>query len=209
MQLVNMNGNQPNFGQVNIVRVSKKAFQNPKDYKECNRVFSIEVSSAIGDLQGRLAALLALFGIGGKNIHKAYTILESPGYAYIEGVMKKQTIPSRHWLSLHTDFPVNIPADDGYHKFFVLTGEDKDNALKIVNTNYLFKIFKSVSNASKGHKEKVNRDPRAKDRLYIHTGVAYELDTDFNKIIENGELHEFKIDDLGEIANISSQFGVK
>ena len=48
---VNQNNN-TNFGQVNLVRVSKKAFKNPENMKACKRDFIIQIDKINGDKIG-------------------------------------------------------------------------------------------------------------------------------------------------------------
>ena len=48
------NQNSPSFGQVNIVRVSKKAFKNPEKGMQCSKEFVTGINKAKGRLFGSI-----------------------------------------------------------------------------------------------------------------------------------------------------------
>ena len=121
LSAVNQNVNcNPSFGQVNIVRVSKKAFSNPEDLKACSKEFGKVLDKASGNILGGFDKYLALFGFG----RKAKTFHNLEG---IKGINI-----------------VRLQGKEDEHTFCVLTGAEKDVAAKMSSLSAGIKILKEL-----------------------------------------------------------------
>lgn len=195
---------QPKFGQNYLVQVAKNAFTNQDDLQNVSRVFSASVRGIVGDAPSSLDKILGKFGIPQKHF-KVFTFLESPLRLQIAEDLKSADAPSIHWFSQHIGSPVKPPIDPNYHSFFVLTQENRDNALNLFSRKRMKFVVNQIStlmqklraiNAQDMTPEKIARENK-KNIYWIHA----QLDGLLAKEVGESD-KSFKIDSLSELPKV-------
>lgn len=120
MNITPVQNNKQSFTSVNLVQVSKTAFQNPMDFKVANKTFINICNKSFGELNGNLSNLLTLFGFG-KQTNKTLAFLESPLFINIKKLCEKKKLPN----------PQKI-MDEDYFSFYILTKGNKDAAFDML-----------------------------------------------------------------------------
>lgn len=197
---------QPNFGQVNLIQIPKKAFQNPENFRMCSKEFSkaVDKTTGSGFILGRLMEnLLTLLGLGGKRTCKTYTQLESRSYSMCESLLNKMGY-SLEWLEQNTGTKLKKPLNKDMHSFYLLTNEHKDGMLPYVKVSNTFKLMMPHL------KEGVLKHPsdNQMSTLYATAKVGEKMDKQFEEVIAGSKIHEFKLENLGELKNIADKLGV-
>lgn len=197
---------QPNFGQVNLIQIPKKVFYNPENFRMCSKEFSkaVDKTTGSGFIFGRLMEnLLTLLGLGGKRTSKIYTQLESRSYALCESLLNKMGY-SLEWLEQNTGTKLKKPLNKDMHSFYLLTNEHKDGMLSYVKVGNTFKLMMPHL------KEGVLKHPsdNQMSTLYAAAKVGEKLDKQFEEVIAGSKIHEFKLENLGELKEIADKLGV-
>ena len=189
----NTNYYTPNFKQVNLVQVSKKAFKNPEKFFECSDTFSRTLGKLVNQVE--LTSLQeTLAKCGYSQPIKFLSIIESPGFLNIKNFLEKSGGKSLEWLKSITgiNFPTALAED--YHSFIVLTKNEIYHYYQ--NLGY----GNEVDCINRAHKatlyETENAIPKA------HVKFAEFMDENFKKVIDNKPIKKFKIESLDELENI-------
>ena len=179
LSAVNSNTNyNPSFGQVNLVRVSKKAFSKPEDLKACSREFGRALDKASGNIFGVFDNVLALIGLG-------------------------KLAKTTHFLSGFKG--VNIfgkPAAEGEHVFCVLTGADKNTAASMSTIRSAIRLTKEYITKC-GSVARVPENPAKRE-----VGIGELLSEKVRAAINVENPIEFKIENLQELLNLKAKLGL-
>lgn len=193
--------NQPAFKSINLIQVSKKAFENSDDLRAVNDSFSKATSKVTGKINNKFTDFLVSLGLGSKLI-KTIGFLEQPRYIEIMEELKKLGGGlSLNWLSQNTKTPIKEPLSKDFHSFYIYTKRNKDKVLvansvssqeNLATINSLafakYMVNKSNSNCNDLTKKLVEEN-----RLIL--GI---IDTD----LHYEPVHKFVINDLSELPDI-------
>ncbi len=191
----------PSFKAVNLVKISHKAFANPKNYKECSEVFGKTLHQATGEkLRGFLRSIIVYFTP--KPLKTMY-IFENPSYRHaVKSMQETGNNYSLNWLKQNTQLPVKDVIDENYHSFYVFTKEHKNGYANICN--------ESIKNISKAVDEGCEKYPNNEKMalLYAETKIGTEEDKAVTKLLENTPVNEFSLQSLDEVKNIVKNLDV-
>lgn len=189
------NNNQLNFGSVNLIQVSKKAFKNPDNAKAAAIEFTKKANKATGE--NILSGLLTLMGIGKKHT-KHISYLEQPGHTVIEESLRKNGNYSINWLSQNTDIPIKKSLSSEHHSFTILTKEHKDKASPILGLKNTMKIVKQTLKEGK----KFSKNQKDMEDLWLSARLNQIYNEQLEPIIKNEPVNKFVIDDLRDLPKV-------
>lgn len=196
------NNNKTSFGSVNIIQVSKKAFNNSEDYIAINEEFHEAANKITREVGGKLNLVLNLLGLGKKS-NKIISYLEEPGYIGIMKELKKSGNYSLSWLRQNTGFPIAENLSEGYHSFTVLTKKHKDASSSLVSTKGLFEVWKKII---KEEIQEVRNGKKTKTAPVLTAAKINQAISEKIKPIIDGEpVNKFIIEDLSELPNVFKQ----
>lgn len=124
--------NQPNFGQIQLVKVKKSLFENPDDLDYVVKAFNRTISG----LERQRKNKLELFLVENKLIaDRVYTFMEQPMYVdFLKELSEnKLSLPWLKRLTEDTGLHVQGPLDKDYHSFYVCSGINKEMAKESIN----------------------------------------------------------------------------
>lgn len=180
--------NNISFSGYSIIRIPKKAFKQPENYIQADRVFEKIFDKSIKE-PGKISKSL---GAKPKYIY----FLEQPNYPDLMTELQKSGNYSQEWLNLHTGFETKPPQKEGFHSFIVLTKEDMS----------VYDLFKNcademISNISVIVKE-IYAKGRRFDRLTKEALLNSNMQDVFEKSIKTApEIYELEtLDELPGIA---------
>lgn len=173
---------QPNFKQVNLVQVSKKAFKNPEDLTQC-----------VLNFQKRLPE-----GIPAKNI----SFLEYPSYIWSYFAENKLTSFSK-LIAKACDLSVKSPRDENHHSFLVFTGEHVNKVRQATNPEYRLNLF---NNYSQEGEEKYSFS-KTLALFYGSIKAGEQIDRIVNNIVAEEKIYKFRIQNLDDLDNIVNEMG--
>lgn len=196
----NQNNAQLNFGSVNLVQVSKKAFKNPDDLIGVSKIFDNAVSKETGEMNVKLATALTLLGFGKKST-KALTFLEQPCYPNMVSELKKEgSHLSLSWLSQHLGIPIAKPLSETHHSFYVYTKEQKDASSGLFSAKQMYTFLKGI--LKEGFENiKAGKSDNIKP-VWTATKLNEKILNELKPIITNEPVHKFVIDDLSELPKV-------
>ena len=197
---------QPNFKQVNLIQISKKAFEDPEVSSQCSKEFGKALQKATGRgffLGHFVENLLVTLGLGGKKTSKIYTQLESRSYSMCDELLEGAGY-SIEWLERNTGTKLKKPLDENMHSFYVLTKEHKDGVLPALKWTNISKIMLHYI------KEGTLKFPQDNDMsdFYACAKAGEKLDQQFDEVIEESQIHKFKLKNLDELKNIADKLGI-
>ncbi len=185
------------FNGVNIVRVSKDVFK--KDKSEHNIEFNDILCETIEknnnfNLKDKLGLWLQT-----KKAVKIYDVLESPGYDVVCQMLPqyKPAHVDASWLSMHTKTPITLPESENYHKFYVLTGDEKNKAFR----EFGWLNCKKLEHIASKNYEKTN--DTMTNTLRELAKLSQIIDERFHSIIDGKPIKEWKADSKEELEKIT------
>ena len=196
----------PNFKQVNLIQIPKKAFEDPQNLKQCSKKFGSVLDKATG--KGLMAGsfvenLMVLLGIGGKKVGKVYVQLESRSHDMCDELLEGAGY-SIEWLERNTGTKLKKPLDENMHSFYVLTKEHKDGVLPSLKWTNISKIMLRYL------KEGTLKYPQDNEmsNFYARAKAGEKLDQQFDEVIAGSQIHKFKLKNLDELKNIADKLGI-
>jgi len=204
MNITPIPNNRQNFGSVNIIQVSKKAFKNPEDLNSVCDEFSKAISNITGETNNAyVSALINFVGLGKKCL-KSVNFLESPGHANVINDLKEAGGHSIDWLSQYTGIKIPKPMSENHHSFFILTEQQKDAAYK--NIFSIKNIINLAINASIEDKARVKSGAMPElGNVRISARIHQQLIEKIKPIIKNEPIHKAAIDDLSQLPKVFEQ----
>ena len=183
--------NSPSFGQVNLIRISKKAFKNPEKGMQCSKEFINGINKAKGNILGSL-----------------------PGGFYIQQLLYKFGKKNKSATALlgnHNNMPIKASLEEGYHSFAFFTGNDNDVYTDLYKKNKK-QIIKDVNNNLKNAKYTDNDGnefkPNFKQFFQIRLGLIIKKISEIQqKAFEDADIKEFRINNLDELKSIVEKLG--
>lgn len=132
-----------NFKGVHMVQVPKKLFDHPDDAIECSQIFN-EIGNLALEKEFKDTFINRLkLRLGTKDSVKFLTFLESPGYEKTQYALNG-TGRSLIWLAKNSNTNLTIPRNGDKHTFFILTGEEKNEAQREYSPLNYLKIRKEA-----------------------------------------------------------------
>lgn len=197
----NTNYKTPNFKQVSLIKVAKKAFKNPENYLECEDIFDRAMGKLLNQVElTSMQKSLALSGI--LQPIKFISVLESPGLAHLKTFLKRKGEKSLEWLKNTTGMNIPNPLSKDYHSFFVLFNGDQHA--------YLNKLgYGGIADCiNKAYEDtKYDMSEEAIPKGYVK--LSEFINEKFNQIINKKPIQEFKIESLDELKNITEKLDVR
>lgn len=187
------NQNSPSFGQINVIRVSKKAFSKPENFRNCAIEFVNGINKAQGNLIGRTKAGFylqqILYRLGMKN--KSATAL----LGYLESM------------------PIKAELEEVYHSFAFFTGKDNDIYTDLYRSNKKQVVNKTRESLKQAKWQRYGVDiegmPTFKEYIIGAKAIANKYMSEIHqKAFENAKVKEFRINNLDELKNIKSKLGL-
>lgn len=183
------------FNGVHTVKVSKDVF---KGIDDCSLEFNDIACDAIENAyKFNFKDRMALKFLPKKST-KIYDVLESPGYDAVCQVLPKYKPAhvNASWLYLNTKTPITLPENEEYHKFYVLTGEEKNQALSAFSWLNTKKLQHA---ATKGY-EKTN--DTMSNILRELAKLSQILDEKFFSIIKGKPVTEWRANSKEELEKV-------
>ena len=191
----------PNFKQVSLIKVSKKAFQQPERFFECADIFDQALGKLLNQVElTSMQKSLALSGIS--QPVKFISVLESPGLAHLKTFLKRKGEKSLEWLKNVTGMDIPNPLSEDYHSFFVLFNGDEHAYLTKLGYGGIAECINKAYEATK-----YDISEEAIPRGYVK--LSEFINEKFNQIINKKPIEEFKIESLDELENITKKLDVR
>lgn len=198
----NSNYNQPNFRQVNLVKVPKELFKKGTPALMCERCVREALESAVGQKStGFFKKLLSILGIRIRSNQKLISILEYPGYSSIMTKLEQNGY-SFSWFKQNTQSELDDSKYDDYYSFYVLTKDDKD------------KFLENIAYKKREIKEQIYNDvyERQQNNENMHEFKIVEMATShlneaFKETINGKEINEF-VWEFNDYANLAEKLDV-
>jgi len=198
--LLKVDNNSPSFGQVNLIRVSKKAFSNPADMQACEREFDIFLAKAKGDKLGSTKLGLYLNDIQQFLFPKSLKSLSS-----MEGLRIRTT--------------TGLPEKD-YYSFTIFTGEDTPKLInllsrkngrrnaKITASEYTFENYMEQFSDVRKYMSPADRALCFKKYMAEQMKRCVDLvSRQARETFAGTKIHEFRINRLEELKDLKDKFG--
>jgi len=206
------NRNQINFGSVNLIQISKKAFQEPENLKLVSKTFDKTADKITGEFIGKIpkpiATILTLLGLAKKGT-KTGVYLESPLYRLI--LKDSQGPYSLNWHCRNLGVPVLEPLNENYHSFYVHTKENKDYFLslfhgegqKALSQELKIEINKKFPKDAKDVETMKDIKTQLRQIWMFNKAKMDQLITErLNNFNKGGEVNKFVINDLSELPDV-------
>lgn len=177
---------QPNFKQVNLVKVPKYFFKEGSSSLVCEKFVQESLKNAVGEKPiGIIQKILLELGIKRNPDNKIYAMLEYPGYAPLMEMLEEKGF-SFSWFKQNTKSNLSEPKYDDFYSFYVLTKEDKNNYYtNIVSQGDQIKEDLIEKVCSMIEKEEAVQEFKAAEM------AASYLNEKFQEIIAGKEVNEF------------------
>ena len=193
MKITKINSN-TNFKSINKVIVPKKLFENPNDDNECTDIFKEMVVQKSSDYFDFKISQILGYMTKPQNYAKSFVIFETPGYETIKRGQKDTSINySIEWLENNSKTTLARAESEDEHTFYILTGKDKDLAVKELLGKEYEKMAKKAGKSV---------EPVGDENITIMKGLAKLaelLDEKFRKIINNKQIKTWKIENSEEL----------
>ena len=147
------------FGQVNLIRVKRSAFQNPKNTTNCKSEFRNTINNVIGNKNSLLDdILLTLLGKAKK-------------------VKMSVDLNGKQGINL-----IDAPEQNNFHSFIVITGHEKD---ELINMFSLKNILKAENNKFVNNEQNTKNIYLNKIREYLSSKNISEFKLENLKELES------------------------
>ena len=190
----------PSFKQINLVKVSRKAFKNPEDLKACEREFDIQLHKISGDK------------IGASKL--AYYINEILAFLSLKKTKFSTHLEGRRFRAIEKS-----PEKD-YHSVVVYTGEDQEKLRNILSKQNIRKQAKIIASEYTFDKymEPFNNvirfmTPADKELCFSkymteQIKLAFEyLSKQARNVFKDSKVNEFKINSFEEMRELKDKLG--
>lgn len=187
----------PNFGEVCLVQVSKKAFGDIVDPIKVVDVFEKTTNKIVKDIPDKLAWFLNKFGKAQK-YNKVFMFWEQPCLPEILKEQEKEGNFSLNWLSQNVKVPIKGQMREDYHSFFLYTKEHKDaswllHGKKMENERDEFIAERYVEQINAGNNN-------ADKEVWTYAMLNNKYIEDYEKI--GKPTKRFEIQDLSELLEV-------
>ena len=193
MKITAINSN-TNFKSINKVIIPKKLFENPNDDNECCDIFKEMVVQKSSDYFDFKISQILGYMTKPQNYAKSFVVFETPGYETVKRGQKDTSIDySIEWLENNSKTTLARAESEDNHTFYVLTGKDKDLAVKELLGKEYEKMAKKAGKAV---------EPVNDENINVMRGVAKlaeMLDEKFRKILSNKQIKIWQINDTEEL----------
>ena len=176
------------FKGVHVVRVSKDVFDSKSD-SDLTEQFNDMACNTLDRV--RKVNLIDKIGLFFETTKSAvfYDALESPGHDAARELLSNNPLYKNtgvSWLSMHTKMPITAPESEEYHKFYILTGEEKNKIFKAFNW---FNTKKLQIRASRSYEKTGDKNM---DTLKEYARLTKILDEKFHEIIDGKPVTEWE-----------------
>lgn len=184
-----------NFKGVHMVQVPKRIFDHPDDSIECSQIFNEIGNLALEqEFEDTFINRLKL-KLGTKDSVKFLTFLESPGYEKTQYVLNGSG-RSLMWLAKNSNSDLTLPRNEDKHTFYILTGEEKEEAQREYSPLNYFKIRKEAL------KKYEKTEDAQLNALRRGAKISELMDKIFTKIIKRKVVNVWDAKDEVDLANI-------
>ena len=193
-----------NFTGVNLIQISKKAFQTPNDAYITAMDFSREVNKITKEWPDSVTKLFGKLGLE-KFVTKTISCLEQPLYVNLVDHAKRNGA-GVSWLAFRTQIPIKPPLSEDYHSFYLYTKKHKNQVADIINPNHYKRYSGSaIQQGLKLMEANPDRKSVIESPLWIETKLNDIFVNEFDKVAQGEPLQQFKIENFSELPNVFKQ----